>query len=240
MILNGKRVLITGGAKRVGAAVAVRLARSGCRVALHCRSSVAEGERLLSELPGSGHSLHVMDLTPPGAPERLCREVGTFELLVNNASVFFRPGSPEDAAASELYFRLNFHVPAELLTLFSAQNLPEGAAVNLTDCAVLTPGAGAYYESKLALARLTESLAVRWGPENLRINAIAPGAVLPPAWAPASRMTKILAATPLHRAVAPSDIADLVEFTFRCDSLTGAVIPLDGALHLLLFEQEKK
>ena len=240
MILEGKRVLITGGARRVGAAVAVRLARSGCRVALHCRSSVAEAEKLLSELPGSGHSLHVMDLIPPGAPERLCREVGTFDLLVNNASAFFRPGSPEDAAASELYHRLNFRVPAELLEYFAAQNPTEGAAVNLTDCAVLAPGSGAYYESKLALARLTESLAVQWGPRNLRINAVAPGAVLPPAWAPESRMTGILAATPLHRAVAPSDIADLVAFSFRCDSLTGAVIPLDGALHLLLFEQEKK
>ena len=233
MNLQGKRLLLTGGAKRVGAAIARRLAAAGCRIALHCRSSVREAETLLSELPGSGHSLHVLDLSLPDAPERLAQETGRFELLVNNAAVFLRPGSPEDAEADELYDRINFRVPAKLLELFAAQDISEGAAVNLADCAILRPGAGAYYESKLALARLTETLAVRWGERGLRVNAVAPGAVLPPTWAPNSRMEHILAATPLHRAVSPEAIAELVEFLLRCDSMTGAIVPIDGGLHLV-------
>ena len=232
MILDGKRVLITGGARRIGAAVARRLAAAGCRVALHCRHSAAEGKTLLSSLPGAGHTLHVLDLVPPDAPEKLCAEIGRFELLVNNAACYFRPGSPEDLAAAALYGRLNYEVPRELLRRFAAQNLAEGAAVNMVDCSVLAPGEGAYHAAKLALARLTETLALEWGERGLRVNAVAPGAVLPPHWAPGSAMTGILAAAPLHRAVSPEEIAELTEFLLRTDSMTGAIVPIDGALHL--------
>lgn len=231
MILRGKRVLLTGGARRIGAAIARRLAAAGCGIALHCRDSAREAERLLAGLPGSGHSLHVLDLAAPGAPAQLAAAVGEFEFLVNNAAVFYRPGSPEDRAAADEYRRINFEVPAELLELFFARKSAV-AAVNLTDCAALKPGHGAYYESKLALTRLTERLAVRWGERGVRINAIAPGAVLPPAWAPDSPMTRILAAAPLHRAVTPEEIAELTEFMLKCDGMTGAVVPLDGGLRL--------
>ena len=231
MDLRGKRVLLTGGARRLGAAIARRLAAAGCRIALHCRHSEREAAELLAALPGSGHTLHVLDLTPPDAPKQLAAAAGDCEFLVNNAAVFHRPGSPEDLAAAAEYRRINFAVPAELLELFCSRKSAV-AAVNLTDCAALNPGAGAYYESKRALNRLTERLALQWGPRGVRVNAIAPGAVLPPAWAPDSRMTRILAATPLRRAVTPEEIAALTEFLLACDGMTGAVIPLDGGLRL--------
>ncbi len=232
MILCGKRLLITGGAKRIGREIASLLAREGCKIALHCHTSVAEAENLLALLPGSGHSLHIADLASPDAPEKLFTAAGRVDLLVNNAAIFFRPGSPEDTAAAARYNKINFQVPRRLLELFSAQSLECGAAVNITDSAVLLPGKGAYYESKLALTRLTTDLALPWAERNLRVNAIAPGAVLPPSWAPGSRMEKILSGTPLHRATTPEEIARLTAFLLSCDTITGAVIPLDGGLHL--------
>lgn len=232
MDISGKRVFITGGARRIGAAIARKLAAGGCRVALHCHNSLAEAEKLLASLPGTGHTLHCADLLSETETARLCDEVGTFELLVNNAALFFRPGSAEDLAASAAYDRVNFRAPEQILKYFAGQNLTCGAAVNITDCTALNPGTGAYHGSKAALTRLTVELALRWAEKNLRLNAIAPGAVLPPAWAPESAMTKILGATPLHRATTPEEIAQLTLFMLQCDSMTGAVVPLDGGLHL--------
>ncbi len=232
MILDGKRLLITGGARRIGGAIARLLAENGCRIALHCRNSVAEAENLLSSLPGTGHSLHIADLADADAAEKLFSAAGKVDLLINNAAIFFRPGSPEDLAAAEMYDKINFQVPRKLLELFAGQDLKCGAALNITDSAALLPGSGAYYESKLALTRLTSALALPWAERRLRINAIAPGAVLPPAWAPHSQMKNILAATPLHRAAAPQEIAQLALFLLACDTVTGAVIPVDGGLHL--------
>ncbi len=232
MILRGKRLLITGGARRIGEAIVRQLAENGCKIALHCHNSVAEAEKVLASLPGEGHTLHIADLAAPDAPEKLFSEAGKIDLLVNNAAIFFRPGSPEDLAAAKMYEKINFQIPRRLLELFAAQKLECGAAVNITDSAALRPGEGAYYESKAALSRLTTELARIWAAQNLRINAIAPGAVLPPAWAPQSRMEKILAATPLHQAATPEEIARLTAFLLSCDSITGTEIPVDGGLHL--------
>ncbi|MBE6400276.1 MAG: SDR family oxidoreductase [Lentisphaerae bacterium] len=232
MNISGKQVLITGGARRIGAAIARKLAACGCRIALHCHKSVAEAEILLASLPGDGHTLHVADLMSVDATATLCATVGKCELLVNNAALFYRPGSAEDLNSAAAYERVNFRAPEQILQWFSGQNLSCGAAVNITDCSALSPGSGAYYESKAALTALTTALAVPWAEKNLRLNAIAPGAVLPPAWAPESAMTKILAATPLHRATTPEEIAELTAFMLQCDSMTGAIVPLDGGLHL--------
>jgi NAD(P)-dependent dehydrogenase (short-subunit alcohol dehydrogenase family) len=232
MNLSGKRLLITGGAKRIGAAIARKMAQCGCRIALHCHNSAAEAEILLHELPGSGHTLHICDLAVPDAPEKLSAAVGNFDFLVNNAAVFFRPGSPEDTAAAALYDQINYQVPKQLLEIFYRNSPPDGAAVNITDCTALIPGNGAYWQSKYNLTRLTTELTLPWAERGLRINAIAPGAVLPPPWAKNQQMTNILAATPLHRATMPEDIADLCAFLLTCPSATGTIIPLDGALHL--------
>ena len=228
----GKRLLITGGGRRIGAAIAGKMAAAGCVIALHCRSSVAEAEELLEKLPGRGHTLHVLDLSLPHAAEKLVSEVGRFDFLVNNAAIFFRPGSPEDERSGKMYELINYTVPMQLLELFACQDIAGGAAVNMLDCTALKAGSGSYWQSKKKLLEATGKLAVEWGSRNLRVNGIAPGAVLPPPWAPDSKMSNILAQTPLHRATTPEEIARAVEFMLTCDSLTGAVLPLDGGLHL--------
>lgn len=227
MNLQGKRVLITGGAKRVGAAIAQKLAAEGCILALHCCTSLSEAENLLQKLPGKNHEIFTADLSYPVEVEKFISKVGKFDLLVNNASQFFRPGSPEDLNAENLYWQINYFTPKRLLEAFFDQNLSEGAAVNMVDSAVFHPGKGAYYESKKALADLTKSLCRDFGSRNLRINAIAPGAVLPPHWAPNSNMTKVLSQNALHRAVKCEDLADMTAFMLKCDSMTGTIIPID-------------
>ena len=230
MNLQGKTVLITGGAVRIGAVVAMKLAETGCRVIVHYGKSAAEAKKLLSVLPGGGHRIIQADLANEDEVKNLCRQAGTFELLVNSAAIFHRPDSPEDLAAAELYHKINFLAPKLLLEYFFSQNIPGGAAVNITDCFALLPGSGAYYQSKRNLNELTQKLAPAWAKRNFRINAVAPGPMIPPPWAPESRMEKILKSVPLARQVSPDDLAELVRFVLACDSMTGALIPLDSGV----------
>ena len=227
MDLQGKSVLITGGSKRVGAVIAAELASGGCRVIVHCREKSLEAEKFTAGLPGNGHRLLAADLSDETAVGNLSDAAGEIDLLVNCAAVFYRPGSLEDIAAAELYRRVNFLAPQLLLEKFFASGRSSLAAVNITDSAALLPGSGAYWESKRQLNELTVKLAGPWAERDCRINAVAPGPMIPPPWAPASRMEKTLPLIPLHRPAAPADLAAMVKFLLQCDSMTGAVIPLD-------------
>ncbi|MBO5668094.1 MAG: SDR family oxidoreductase [Lentisphaeria bacterium] len=230
MILQGKRVLVTGGGKRAGAVIVRKLAAAGCRVIIHCRESADTAQELCAALPGTGHMVVSADLADERAISDMLQRIGKFELLVNNAAIFHRPGSPEDLNAAELYDRINFRAPEKLLEYFFNQDISGGAAVNITDAFTLLPGSGAYHRSKEELNVLTRQLAPRWAVRGFRINAVAPGPMLPPPWAPESRMEKVLQEVPLHRAVPPEELAELVCFLLACDSMTGAVIPLDGGI----------
>lgn len=233
MNLQGKSVLITGGSKRAGAVISEKLASAGCRVIVHCRKIDPEAEKFTAALPGEGHRLLAADLADEAAVRQLAAEAGNFDLLVNCAALFYRPGSPEDIAASELYHRVNFRAPEILLEEFFTSGRKSLAAVNITDSSALRPGSGAYYESKWKLNELTVKLAEKWAERDCRINAVAPGPMIPPPWAPASRMEKTLPLIPLHRPAALSDLADLTAFLLQCDSMTGAVIPLDCGMSVL-------
>ena len=108
--------------------------------------------------------------------------------------------------------------------------------MNLLDQAVLRPVAPdetAYLRSRRELARATETLALELAP-NCRVNGVAPGAVLPPAWLPESTMAKTIPTIPLRRAVSVEDLAEAVFFAAVNRSLTGALLPVDGGQHLNL------
>lgn len=237
MNLQGKRVLITGGAKRVGAAITTELASAGCQVIVHSRCIDEKVCHFLESLPGSGHLAIEADLSREDAAEEIFSGIGKIDLLVNNAALFYRPGSPEDLAAADLYHQINFKTPEKLLEKFFTQHLSCGAAVNILDCDVLFPGRGAYWQSKHDLAKLTVELAPLWAEKNFRINGIAPGPVLPPSWAPESRMEKALKRVPLGRPVSVVDLALMVRFQLACDSMTGSVIPLDCGVSAALQKQ---
>lgn len=232
MKIKGKCVLITGSAKRGGAELVKTFAAAGARVILHCNNSVNDAELLLPTLPGTGHRIIRADFAEMAEVERLISEAGTFDILINNASIFFRPGSPEDMNSVELYNQINFLAPQKLLEAWAAQNLTEACAVNILDQAVLKAGTGGYWQSRYDLMQLTFELAVKLGKQNFRVNAVAPGPMLPPYWKPDSKMEKTLPTLPIPRPVDVADFAQTVKFLCENSSITGAVVPVDCGQHL--------
>ena len=233
MKIEGKCVLITGSAKRGGAELARIFANSGAAVILHCNNSVVEAEQLLSTLPGSGHRIIRADFSDEAEIDALIASAGKFDILINNASIFFRPGSKEDLNSTALYHQINFLAPQKLLGSWAKQELSEGCAVNILDQAVMKPGSGGYWRSRYDLQQLTLELARTLGKRNLRVNAVAPGPMLPPYWKPESKMEKTLPTLPLPRPVEIGDFAKAVKFLCEADSITGAVLPVDCGQHLV-------
>src|SRR5574344_1253820 len=161
MELINKTVLITGGARRVGAALTEKFARHGAKILLHCRNSRAEAEKLLATLPGSGHRLLSADFSRSGEAERLFAEAGRVDVLINNASLYFADElAVVDDARDRLQMQVNFFAPLALLRAFAAQSgLTEGAAVNLLDQEIFRPAArgGVYSLSRLPEGQGRES-----------------------------------------------------------------------------------
>ena len=234
MQLDGKIVLVTGGAKRVGAVIVRHLAEKGARVVIHCNTSCAEAEALCASLPETGHKVLSFDLSIPGEAEKLFRAASPLDAVVNNASLY-RHGGDYDEPTKKMLYEVNYRSPLALMRLL-VQNPPAagGAVVNVLDQEILSPRArdNTYLESRRLLMAATLEFAKTYGPSNLRFNAVAPGPMLPPAELPRSKMEKTVSTLPLRRRVEPDDLARAVLFLLACDSVTGAVLPVDCGQHL--------
>jgi pteridine reductase len=244
--LQGKVVLVTGAARRVGAAIARRLHTAGMQVMLHYRSSEKDAralERALNEArPGSAASVRA-ELLAAEAPQTLVQasleRFARLDLLVNNASTFYptRFGEIETRHWDELAGS-NLRAPL-FLSQCAAPLLAKtrGAIVNITDIHAERPLKDyvVYTIAKAGLAALTKSLALELGPE-VRVNAVAPGAI---AWPeddqfPTAERKRILSTTPLGRIGAPEDIARVVEFLARAPFVTGQTVAVDGGRSVFL------
>ncbi len=238
--LGGKVVLVTGAARRIGAAIAARLHAGGARVAIHYRSSSDEAEKLVSglneERAGSAAAFQA-DLLDIDQIPRLIKAVtdwgGRLDGLVNNASTFYPTpvGSIAEAQWDDL---MGSNLKAPLFLSQAAQPHLEangGAIVNIVDIHAQRPlrNHAVYGPAKAGLAMLTRSLAKDLAPE-VRVNGVSPGAIL---W-PEDGMTEaaqqsILRQVPLQRAGDPDDIADCVLYLLRDASyVTGQIIAVDG------------
>jgi pteridine reductase len=244
--LSGKAALVTGGARRVGAAIARRLHAAGAAVLLHYRDSESEAAKLEAELnalrPKSAAKVKA-ELLAPIAPRALVSAArdsfGRLDLLVNNASSFFpvEMGAIEASHWEEL-IGSNLRAP-----LFICQEAaPElakqqGCIVNIVDIHAERPlrGYPLYSVAKAGLAALTRSLAVELAPA-VRVNGVAPGAI---AWPedgqvdPAER-ARIVATTPLARVGSPEDVAQAVHFLACAPYVTGQIIAVDGGRSLYI------
>ncbi|HWI36259.1 MAG TPA: pteridine reductase [Burkholderiales bacterium] len=244
--LDGKVALVTGGARRVGAAIARRLHAAGASVLIHYRDSEADANAILGELngrrPKSAAGVKA-ELLAPIAPRALVSAAldsfGRLDLLVNNASSFFPIGvGAIEASHWEELIGSNLRAP-----LFICQEAaPElaknaGAIVNIVDIHAERPlkGYPVYSIAKGGLAAMTRSLAVELAPK-VRVNGVSPGAIAWPEdgqFDPAERQ-RIVATTPLARVGAPEDIAQAVHFLACATYVTGQIIAVDGGRSIFL------
>ena len=237
-----RTALVTGGAKRIGAAICRALAGEGAAVAIHCNRSLDEAASLEAELTAAGVAASVVqaDLADPSQVislvERAAADIGPLDLLVNNAALFEYDdlGSLEP----ERYLRhqaVNALAPMLLSREFASQ-VPEsgGAVVNILDQKLSNPNPDylSYTASKQALGGLTTALAQQLAP-NVRVNGIAPGLTLPSEHASPEAFAEVHDGNPLGRGVQPEDIAEAVIYLARAKAVTGAVLHVDGGEHLV-------
>jgi NAD(P)-dependent dehydrogenase (short-subunit alcohol dehydrogenase family) len=234
--------LITGGAQRIGRAIALALARRGYAVALQARHSRAAADQLAGEITAAGGRavMVVADLADHAAVLGLvpaaAAAIGPLTLLVNNAAEF----EPDEVCRLERerfdrHIAVNLRAPIFLADAFAAQ-LPasaQGTIVNILDQRVLkpTPRFLSYGLSKSALYAATTTLAQALAP-RIRVNAVAPGPTLPSPRQDAQAFARQVRALPLDRGPTPQDIADAVLYLVSATSVTGATIAVDGGQHL--------
>ncbi len=231
MDVNGKRVLVTGGAVRIGRAVCRAFAEAGAQIVIHCNNSLAAARELLNTLPGSGHQIQQCDLNSSAETANLLSHCGRVDVLVNNASVYYLD---KEDSRSKQQMQVNFSAPVSLMKQFAAQNLKNGCIINFLDQEVgrETVALNSYAVSKRALRDATLTAALDEAPE-IRVNAIAPGPVLPPVGLNGPGMREVLKEVPLARQIPLKDITGACLFLIRNDSLTGQIIYVDGGRHLL-------
>jgi pteridine reductase len=238
--LGDRVVLITGGARRVGAEIARALHAAGAGVLIHYRSSESDAVALADELnrerPGSC-AIHRADLLSPEAPENLVAAAlaafGRLDVLINNASTFYpTPVGKITLAQWDDLIGSNMRAPLFLAQAAAASLAKQrGLIINMIDIHGLRPlkGYPVYSAAKAGLAMLTRSLARELGPD-IRVNGIAPGPVL---WAEKDvdeeLKREIIGKTALKRAGSPADIARTALFLAKdAPYITGQIIAVDG------------
>ncbi len=235
-------MLITGGAKRVGAAICRRLHAAGARLMLHYRSSAGEARLLQAELNrarADSVALIQADLLDiaklPSIVEQTVLRFGRLDALVNNASSFFTTTMGEiEPAQWDNLMGTNVRAPLFLAQAAAAPlRRSQGAIVNITDIHAERPLKHylVYSTAKAALSGLTRALARELAPE-VRVNAVAPGPILWPeaddSFDEVSRQ-RIISHTPLKREGEPDDVARAVHFLLaEAPYVTGETIAVDG------------
>lgn len=240
--MQGKVVLVTGGAKRVGAAICRCLHAAGASVAVHYRNSAQQAQDLRDELnalrPESALALQADLLDPEALPtlvRRVVEKFGRLDALVNNASSFYpTPLAGIDERQWHDLLGTNLKAP-----LFLAQAAADelrrrhGAIVNIADIHAERPMRDhlLYSVAKAGMVALTKGLAQEMSPQ-VRVNAIAPGVIVWPEdaeWNDEEKRRKIIAHTLLKREGEPDDVARTVKFLLSdAPYITGQIISVDG------------
>ncbi|MGA7595986.1 MAG: pteridine reductase [Gallionella sp.] len=240
--MQGKVVLVTGGAKRVGAAICRRLHAAGAQLAIHYRSSGPEALALQDELnalrPDSAAVFQADLLELEALPELLQEVILKFrqlDALVNNASSFYAtPLADIDEQQWQDLLGTNLKAPLFLSQAAAAElRRHRGCVVNIADIHAERPMHGhlLYSTAKAGLVALTKALAQEMAP-HVRVNAVAPGVIVWPEtgeWMDEAERRRIIAHTLLKREGEPDDIARTVAFLIQdAPYITGQIISVDG------------
>lgn len=238
-----RAALVTGGAKRIGRAIVLALARRQWTVAIHYNTSENDARQLAAEIASAGGQAGIFqaDLASEEATAslitRVTAKIGPLNALINNASVF-EYDTPETAsrASWDVHMQVNLRAPFVLTQAFAAQpHLADGGnVINIIDQRVwnLTSQFTSYTLSKSALWTLTQTLALALAP-RIRVNAIGPGPTMPSSRQTEESFRRQWASLPLERRVGPEEIGEAVAFILDAPSMTGQMIALDGGEHLV-------
>jgi pteridine reductase len=236
----GRVALVTGAGHRVGGAIAVALGADGFHVAVHHHASVEPARAVVREIEGAGGSASVFraDLREAGAPASLaadvCRSCGRLDVLVNSAASMMRtpldtvtPGQWDEVMA------LNLRAPF-FLSVAAARLMPDegGVIVNVSDHMGFEswPPFVPHGVSKAGVSAMTRALAGALAP-RVRVNAVAPGAVLAPEGWPQTDRARYAEETPLARIGTPDDVVEAIRYLISATYVTGETLFVDGGRH---------
>jgi NAD(P)-dependent dehydrogenase (short-subunit alcohol dehydrogenase family) len=231
-----RTAIVTGGARRIGAALCRALAEDGWHLLIHCRRSVDEAEALARELGDS--SVVQADLALPDATDRVIAGLDGLppvRLLVNNASRFvFDTADDFTVERWDETLATNLRAPALLSQAFAARVAAGGGLiVNLLDAKLASPNSDffSYTVSKFGLAALTEICARAWARRGIRVCAIAPSVTL--VSGAQTNFDAVHALNALRRGVRVEEIVAALRFIIATPSLTGQTLTLDGGQRFL-------
>lgn len=239
-----RTVLITGSAKRIGCDLARAIAQRGYSVAAHYNNSRADAENLVAEINRAGGRAAAIgaDLSNPNGASELfsaaTKIFGPIGVLINNAALFVRD-TWQNITPMQMHnhLQVNTIAPAMLMHHFFAQDIDGGSVVNILDHAILKSPRGytSYAISKSALWAATQSASAQFAPK-FRVNAIAPGIVLPPAepnnTAQNPDWRRDYSPSPLPHDESVQDIVSACLYVIEHPSINGQLIPLDSGRHL--------
>jgi pteridine reductase len=242
MNAENKIALVTGGARRVGKAIALALARSGARVVITYNTSAEDAAITVAEIERSGGQTTAVqcDQRDLGAIDRLFdrlrQDIARLDILINNAAIMERKPAleitPDDwSRVMDTNLRGPYFMAQRAAQWMSATG--GGVIVNIADLSALHPWPSylTHTISKSGLVAMTQGLALALAP-SIRVNAVAPGMILKPDEWSDERWAKMIAALPLQRGGTPEDVAEAVLYCVRSDFMTGQTIVLDGGRSL--------
>lgn len=237
---QSQAALVTGGAKRIGRAIALGLANRGFDIALHCGRSQTDARKAATEIKKAGVHCEIFPCNLGNEKDvlklmsKIKARFRNLSLLVNNASIFQKSRlNTKDLPALKHHFAVNFTAPY-ILSCDFANLCGKGQIVNILDTHIVQNKTShpAYLLSKKSLAELTKMSAVAFGP-RVRVNGIAPGLILPPSGAKKGHLKSLSADVPMRTKGDVSQIVAAVNFLLDNGYVTGQIIFNDGGEHLL-------
>ena len=239
--LHGKVALVTGGARRVGRAIALALADRGADIVVHYNSGADDAAQTADAIRGCGVRVSLLqgDLSDVAVaqalPARAAEAFGQLDVVVNSAAMMHRtPVGEVTPDAWDMMFALNLRAPF-FVSQAAAPFLRArgGVIVNIADLAAYEtwPAYVPHAITKAGVVQMTRGLARALAPE-IRVNAVAPGAVLLPDEWDAAAAARLVATTPLARLGSADDVAQAVVYLCEATYVTGEVIIVDGGRHI--------
>jgi pteridine reductase len=233
--------LVTGGARRVGAAITRSFAAVGDALVVHYGSSATEAQQLADELRATGSRVLLVqaDLREPGAPEHVVeqavKEYGQLDVVISSASLMMRHKLDEITVEDwDLVHAINLRAPFFLARAAARVMSDGGVIVQMADHLAHETGFPTLFPhqiTKSAIPQMVRVLAQAFAP-RIRVNAVEPGLVLAPDDLTDAKMTRFLEDVPLGRSGSPDDVIGAIHYLVNAPYVTGTVLTVDGGRRL--------